>query len=224
MPCLAPECAPWLTRLPPDRPKQATLNIDFGPLRVAITEAAKSEGVRVSDFVRRAVQAHLSAETTSHAPGAAEERADGGAQYQPHLAARYAAKLDLLKARTGRRTRLGVLQALIDGIEMAPAGGPAGSQDLGQAVKQLILSNAELVAIGRNLNQVAHSLNLYPGKTTAADRQAIERTITAVYEHLEVAARLAAKVRPLVRLPDEPPPAATRRARSPRKASRKAAG
>lgn len=204
----------------PDRPRRAVLTIDLGStLRSALDERATAEGVRVSDVVRRAVQEHLAGGAEASAAGG-EGKLDG--VYRPSLTARDAAKLDQLRARTGRRTRQGVLRALIDGIELAPAGA-GGSQHLGEAVQQLIRSNAELVAIGRNLNQVAHSLNLYPGKTTANDRQAIERTVATVYDHLEAAARLAAEIRPLVRLPDEPPPAAPRRARSPRKIARKAA-
>ncbi|NRF71394.1 plasmid mobilization relaxosome protein MobC [Aquincola sp. S2] len=205
-----------------DRPKRATLNIDLGPLRPAVDARAKAEGMRVSDVVRIAVQVHLS-DDREEPPAAGDAGGVGEAVYRPNLSARDAAKLDELRARTGRRTRQGVLRALIDGIALAPTGGPAGSQNLGDAVQQLIRSNAELVAIGRNLNQVAHSLNLYPGKTTAADREALERTVAAVYDHLEAAARLAAEIRPLVRLPDEPPPAAPRRARSPRKTTRKTA-
>ena len=207
----------------PDRPRRAVLTVDLGStLRAAVAERATAEGLRVSDVVRQAVQEHIASGRELRADQRGDvEPTEGVGRYQPHLDAKYAAKLDELKLRTGRRTRHGVLRALIDGINLAPAG---GSQNLGAAVQQLIRSNAELVAIGRNLNQVAHSLNLYPGKTTAADRQAIERTVGAVYDHLEAAARLAAEIRPLVRLPDEPPPAAPRRARGPRKAVRKAAG
>jgi hypothetical protein len=202
----------------PDRPRRAVLTVDLGStLRTAVAERATAEGLRVSDVVRQAVQEHIAGGRELRADRRGDQQPEGGGQYQPHLDAKYAAKLDELKLRTGRRTRHGVLRALIDGIDLAPA---AGGLNLGAAVQQLIRSNAELVAIGRNLNQVAHSLNLYPGKTTATDRQAIERTITAVYGHLEVAARLAAEVRPLVRLPDEPP-TPPRRPRSTRKAATK---
>lgn len=207
----------------PQPPRRKTLNIDLGPLRAEVEARAAAEGVRLSDAVRHAIQRYLHPATDTRAADRSAPAATEEGSYRPSLTARDAAKLDQLRARTGRRTRQGVLRALIDGIELAPAG-TGGSQHLGEAVQHLIRSNSELVAIGRNLNQVAHSLNRYPGKTTANDRQTIERTVAAVYDHLEAAARLAAEIRPLVRLPDEPPPAAPRRARSPRKTARKAVG
>lgn len=51
----------------------------------------------------------------------------------------------------------------------------------------LLKSNSELAAIGRNLNQIARSLNSWPGRTTASDRDTLTATITAVSAHLDTA-------------------------------------
>jgi hypothetical protein len=52
------------------------------------------------------------------------------------------------------------------------------------------ITNYELAGLGRNLNQVARSLNAYPGRTTAAEREAIAKAVAAVRAHLEVAANI----------------------------------
>jgi hypothetical protein len=117
----------------------------------------------------------------------------GPGVYRAWFDAQQTAKLDLIVARTGRRSRIKALHALLDGV---PIGAPASAANLGQAVQALARSNHELVAVGRNLNQVARSLNAYPGRTTTAERMAIERVLAAVRSHLEEAARVVAELRP----------------------------
>jgi hypothetical protein len=206
--------------LPSQRsPRRGLLTIDLGStLRSLLDDRAKAERSRVSDLVRLAVREHL---TGSRASG--EIRIDDSTEegvYRPSLSRRDSAKLDQLKARTGRRTRQGVLRALLDGVELAPSIAQGGDVHLGEAMQQLVRSNAELVSIGRDLNKIARSLNLYPGPTTVADRLAFERAAAVVFDHLETASRLAAQIRPLVRLPDEPRQAPRGRVlRKPNKAS-----
>jgi hypothetical protein len=117
----------------------------------------------------------------------------GPGVYRAWFDAQQTGKLDLIVARTGRRSRIKALHALLDGV---PIGAAASAANLGQAVQALARSNHELVAVGRNLNQVARSLNAYPGRTTTAERMAIERVLAAVRSHLEEAARVVAELRP----------------------------
>lgn len=105
---------------------------------------------------------------------------------------------------SGRRSRSAVLRALIEnvqlGIPSASAASGGASAALADATQAVSRSNHELVAVGRNLNQVAKSLNAYPGKTTVADRMAIDQAVMAVQAHLPPASKLVAELLPLVRL------------------------
>ncbi|HSW15715.1 MAG TPA: hypothetical protein VLJ86_00700 [Ramlibacter sp.] len=199
--------------LPPSRPvaeqpgatRRATINVDLGVLKAAVEARSAAAGVKPSAWIRDAIQARLEA-----ADGPSEAAGDApigvpGKVYRPDLDSRAVAKLDELRMSSGRRTRLGVLKALIDGVDLGVAKGAAapGVRNLSDAVQELIQSNHQLVAVGRNLNQVAKSLNLYPGRATTADRLVIERAVEVVGQHLEVASKLLAEVRPQVRLKGE---------------------
>ncbi len=190
---------------------RATLNVDLGPLREAVEARSAAAGVKASAWVRQALQEALArpqgAAVTDHEPGVATPPAAAGPQgvdasrgpgvYRAWFDAEQTAKLDQVVARTGRRSRIKALHALLDGVQLEPAG--ASAVDLVSAVGALTRSNHELVAIGRNLNQLTKNLNAYPGKTTAADRSAIERVLAMTRGHVEQAARLVAELRPLVK-------------------------
>ena len=201
----------------PRRPTpRATTNVDLGPLKPAVASASAAAGQRPSDWIRAAIQARLNAAELTDAADAADA-ADAPAPPEPDAAterhayrawldARKTAKLDQLVQLSGRRSRSAVLGALIEGVDLGIAdviGGNDGNDGnsnatLADATQALTRSNHELVACGRNLNQVAKSLNTYPGKTTVADRMAIEQAAKAVQAHLPRAARLVADLLPLV--------------------------
>lgn len=191
---------------------RATLNVDLGALREAVEARSAAAGVKPSAWVRQALQ-----EALARPQGGAATGDDTGERGVPPLAdqaqgvdasrgkgvyrawfdAEQTAKLDLVVARTGRRSRIKALHALLDGVQLEPAG--ASAVNLVAAVGALTRSNYEMVGIGRNLNQLAKNLNAYPGKTTAADRSAIERVLAMTRGHVEQAARLVAELRPLVK-------------------------
>lgn len=184
--------------------RRACLSVDVGELKGLLEARSAAAGVRPSTWVREALQAALrpaegqngSAVLTEPVSDQAGEANSGASVYRARFDAAQAAKLDLIVARTGRRSRIKALYALLDGVQL---GAEASAANLADAVQALARSNHELVAVGRNLNQVAKSLNAFPGKTSVADRMAIERVLATTRGHLEAAARLVAELRPAVK-------------------------
>lgn len=199
------------------KPRSTLLTVELGELKAQLQARSAADGVSPSAWVREAILGRLEAHAEAseaiaerrpqsatakpldgQAPVAAQgvDSARGAGVYRAWFDAEQTAKLDVIVARTGRRSRIKALHALLDGVQV---GAEASAGNLGDAVQALARSNHELVAIGRNLNQVAKSLNAYPGKTTVADRMAIERVLATLRGHLEDAARLVAELRPTVK-------------------------
>lgn len=162
--------------------KQQLLTVDLKGLKPLVLEAAHRANQRPSVWAREAIAGALSAAPPKPlaAPAA-------------NLTNYSAPKLTLRLAATDHQ-RLG---------ELATAEGVSRSQWLLHRVRQpnapvipreqidvLVRSNYELSGVGRNLNQVARSLNAYPGKTTAAEREAVVQAVAAVRAHLERAASI----------------------------------
>jgi hypothetical protein len=83
----------------------------------------------------------------------------------------------------------------------AAAGPMPGIEAAGALREALVKSNAILAPIGRNLNQVARSLNTYPGQMSSAERQNLAEVAHRVSEHLELASELLNAIRaPRIRL------------------------
>lgn len=179
--------------------RRSILSVDLGGLKEPLEARSAATGVKPSAWVREALQRALAGSGDASAVPADPRGVDAGrgpGVYRAWFDADQTAKLDLIVARTGRRSRIKALHALLDGVQL---GAEASAVNVADAVQALARSNHELVAVGRNLNQVAKTLNAFPGKTTVADRMAIERVLATARGHLEVAARLVAELRPLVK-------------------------
>lgn len=182
-----------------------TLNIDLGPLRAAVEAAAAASASKPSAWIRSAIRSQLVGQCPSSFVPAypfsttGTDPTRGPGVYRAWFDREQTAKLDALVAHSGRRSRRHVLHALLDGVQVAPLGSGDGGTRLAEAVQILIRSNHELVAFGRNLNQIARSLQTHPGRTTAADRLALDDALKSLRTHAEAGARLAAELRPLVR-------------------------
>lgn len=189
--------------------RSTLLTVELGALKAPVQARSAVEGVSPSEWVRQALLRALEGPQEPSSgevgrvgtPAVVDEpqgtdSSRGAGVYRAWFDAGQTAKLDLIVARTGRRSRIKALHALLDGVQL---GAEASAANLGDAVEALARSNHELVAVGRNLNQVAKSLNAYPGKTTTADRMAIEVVLATLRGHLEEAARLVTELRPVVK-------------------------
>lgn len=117
------------------------------------------------------------------------------AVYRAWLDANLTAKLDRVTQQGGFRSRAAALRALLDGIEMSASAGAS----TGEAIRALGSSNHHLVAIGRNINQIAKALHAAPGKTRSAERIALDEAVIAIHKHLELAAVLVGQLRPMLK-------------------------
>jgi Bacterial mobilisation protein (MobC) len=79
-----------------------------------------------------------------------------------------------------------------------PTAEPIDAIPLKEGVAALMRSNHELLPIGKNINQIAKSLNAMQGGFRNADTQNLQVFAQAVREHVEQAARVVATVRALV--------------------------
>lgn len=176
--------------------RRAIASVDLGDLKAEVTQRCAAASQTPSTWLRALIQRELASDPTR--PPKPLPRPRRAVTYRPWLEAELVDKLDRLCATSGFRSRTAAVRAVLDGVNVGAGGG-----GLGEAVTALSLSNHQLVALGRNLNQVARSLNAYPGKTTVADRQALERTGTAIRAHLEQASRLLAELRPMLKPPKD---------------------
>ena len=65
-----------------------------------------------------------------------------------------------------------------------------------EALAAFVQSNYELRAIGRNINQIAHSLNTFPGKITSSERAQLDDLSRRLDEHVRCVARALATLNP----------------------------
>jgi len=79
-----------------------------------------------------------------------------------------------------------------------PAAEPVDATPLKDGVAALMRSNHELLPIGKNINQIAKSLNAMQGGFRNTDTKNLQVFAQAVREHVEQAARVVATIRALV--------------------------
>lgn len=172
--------------------RRVTTSIDFGELRAGVAEASAAAGVGPSTWVKDLVRRELANEGPSAKlkPAAAAEPSE--TVYRAWLDGELTAKLDLLTERGGFRTRAATLRGLIEGVNVGDS-----NVSVSDAVGALGASNHHLVAIGRNINQVAKALHGAGVKPRTADLLAIDGALEAIHKHLDLASTLVAELRPM---------------------------
>ena len=79
-----------------------------------------------------------------------------------------------------------------------PAAEPIDATPLKDGVAALMRSNHELLPIGKNINQIAKSLNAMQGSFRNAETQNLQAFAQVVRDHVEQAARVVSAIRVLV--------------------------
>ncbi len=179
-------------------PRRVTTSVDLGELRARLVEVSAAAGLGPSTWIRELVRRELSADGL---PAVGRPAAAGPASehvYRAWLDAELTAKLDLLTVRGGFRTRPATLRALLNGVNVGDA-----NVSLGDAVGALGESNHHLVAIGRNINQIAKAMHGGGGRATTADVLALDEALRAIHEHLDLAATLVGELRPMFKTKGE---------------------
>ena len=99
------------------------------------------------------------------------------------------------------RTRPAALRLVLRhfiGQGSTPTPEPVDATPLKDGVAALMRSNHELLPIGKNINQIAKSLNAMHGGFTNTDTRNLQVFAQAVREHVEQAARVVSTIRALV--------------------------
>ena len=186
--------------------QRATLHVDVGPELSARVRAAAAAGGRTpSEWTRELLQRELAQDTASAdtvqsqlRPGPVSASAAPGRLV---LDAELASLLLQVQTQGQFRTRPAALRLVLRhfiGQGSMTTAEPVDATPLKDGVAALIRSNHELLPIGKNIGQIAKSLNAMHGGFRSTDSKNLQVFAQAVREHVEQAARVVSKVRALV--------------------------
>ena len=186
---------------------RATLHVDVGPELSARVRAAAAAGGRTpSEWTRELLQRELAQEAASADIGHQQPQSGPAASAAATpgrlvLDAELASLLQQVQAQGQFRTRPAALRLVLRhfiGQGATPAAEPVDATPLKDGVAALMRSNHELLPIGKNINQIAKSLNAMQGGFRNSDTKNLQVFAQAVREHIEQAARVVATIRALV--------------------------
>ena len=185
--------------------QRATLHVDVGPELSARVRAAAAAGGRTpSEWTRELLQRELAQEAASADTGNQRRLGPDASAAAPGrlvLDAELASLLQQVQAQGQFRTRPAALRLVLRhfiGQGPTTAVEPVDATPLKAGVAALMRSNHELLPIGKNINQIAKSLNAMQGGFRNADTKNLQVFAQAVREHVEQAARVVATIRALV--------------------------
>jgi len=195
---------PMSARKPPSR--RARLDVDVGPELSARVRAAAAAGGRTpSEWTRELLQRELAQEAastdTAHQRVHPGPYASAAAPGRLVLDAELASLLQQVQVQGQFRTRPAALRLVLRhfiGQGPTPAAESVDATPLKDGVAALMRSNHELLPIGKNINQIAKSLNAMQGGFRNTDTKNLQVFAQAVREHVEQAARVVATIRALV--------------------------
>ena len=194
---------PMSARKPPSR--RARLDVDVGPELSARVRAAAAAGGRTpSEWTRELLQRELAQEAASADTGHQQLTGPDASAAAPGrlvLDAELASLLQQVQVQGQFRTRPAALRLVLRhfiGQGSTPTAEPVDATPLKDGVAALMRSNHELLPIGKNINQIAKSLNAMQGGFRNTDTKNLQVFAQAVREHVEQAARVVASIRALV--------------------------
>ena len=187
--------------------QRATLHVDVGPELSARVRAAAAAGGRTpSEWTRELLQRELAQEAASADTGQSQlhtgpEASASAAPGRLVLDAELASLLQQVQTQGQFRTRPAALRLVLRhfiGKGSTPTAEPVDATPLKDGVAALMRSNHELLPIGKNINQIAKSLNAMHGGFRNTDTRNLQVFAQAVREHVDQAARVVSTIRALV--------------------------
>ena len=185
--------------------QRATLHVDVGPELSARVRAAAAAGGRTpSEWTRELLQRELAQEAASADAGHQQQTGPDASAAAPGrlvLDAELASLLQQVQTQGQFRTRPAALRLVLRhfiGKGSTPTAEPVDATPLKDGVAALMRSNHELLPIGKNINQIAKSLNAMHGGFRNTDTRNLQVFAQAVREHVEQAARVVSTLRALV--------------------------
>ncbi len=186
--------------------QRTTLHVDVGPELSARVRAAAAAGGRTpSEWTRGLLQRELaqgtSADTGQSQTQLGPDASSSAGPVRLVLDAELASLLQQVQTQGQFRTRPAALRLVLRhfiGQGTTPTAEPVDATPLKDGVAALMRSNHELLPIGKNINQIAKSLNAMQGGFRNTDTKNLQVFAQAVREHVEQAARVVATIRALV--------------------------
>jgi hypothetical protein len=199
--------------------RASQLSVDLGPLKAGLYEAAHRAGVSPSVLTRKAIAALLGsttgesrAEASQLRPRAAVERgkpegkvlevrvklheadarrASGCARAEGLSRSEYLAVL-VVEAMRGVEKHAGTSP------NRGGLGSSAPARDLAGLREALVGSTSQIAALGRNVNQIARSLNGNPGLVSKQNLETLATVVDRVDRHVDLAGAVLLALRPVV--------------------------
>ena len=185
--------------------QRARLAVDVGPeLSARVRAAAAAVGRTPSEWTRELLQRELAQEAASADAGHQQQTGPDASAAAPGrlvLDAELVSLLQQVQTQGQFRTRPAALRLVLRhfiGQGSTPTAEPVDATPLKDGVAALMRSNHELLPIGKNINQIAKSLNAMHGGFRNTDTRNLQVFAQAVREHVEQAARVVASIRALV--------------------------
>jgi hypothetical protein len=195
------------------------MSVDLGSLKVGVYQAAHRAGVSPSVFVRKAIAALLDStasesgvEVSRPGPLAAVER---GKLEDKVLEVRVKLHLEDARRASGCARAEGLSRseylAMLVGEAMGGVarragtsanrgglGSPGPAGDLAGMREALVGSTSQIAALGRNVNQIARSLNGNPGVVSKQNLETLTAVAASVDRHVDLAGAVLLALRPVV--------------------------
>ena len=185
--------------------QRATLHVDVGPELSARLRAAAAAGGRTpSEWTRELLLRELAQEGASADTGHQQQTGPDASAAAPGrlvLDAELASLLQQVQVQGQFRTRPAALRLVLRhfiGQGSTPTAEPVAATPLKDGVAALIRSNHELLPIGKDINQIAKSLNAMQGGFRNTDTKNLQVFAQAVRAHVEQASRVVSTIRALV--------------------------
>jgi hypothetical protein len=191
---------------------RARLAVDVGAELSARVRAAAAAGGRTpSEWTRELLQRELAPQAPSANPVHSQRPTAPEAWESPThgrlvLDAELVSLLQQVQTQGQFRTRPAALRLVLrhflgqggQGQSVRPTAEPVDATPLKDGVAALMRSNHELLPIGKNINQIAKSLNAIHGGFRNTETRKLQVFAQAVREHVEQAARVVSAIRALV--------------------------
>ena len=195
------------------------LSVDLGPLKVGLYQAAHRAGVSPSVLARKAIAALLDSTTSESGvevlrpgPRANVERGkpegkvlDVRLKLQEEDArtasgcarAEGLSRSDYLAVLVGEAIR-GVAKRASTSVNRGGLGSPGQALALAGMREALVGSTSQIAALGRNVNQIARSLNGNSGVVSKQNLEALAAVADRVDRHVDLAGAVLLALRPVV--------------------------
>jgi hypothetical protein len=168
------------------------VTVDLRGLGTAIRKRCDKQGIDISEFVVRALANAMEKAPPEWRTGRA--RCTGRRiKLSTTVAADVHDKIMQAVRVSGARNLSRYIEALVEqGVTPKVIQRGVPPEELAAQVR----SNYELHAIGRNLNQIAKSLNMAPGKMTSADRDLLATLPEHIKHHVELVSKTLLALNP----------------------------